>query len=535
MPRSQSLRNRNNRKNSGNEEQPADKNRASMRKTARFLRILPWLALPLTPVLLVLSYPKFEYNWLAWLALTPFAFFVLRAKKWKSLVSGSFLCGFLSYAGLLYWIYPTMRAGGVQSYFSVLGLVLLAALMSLDFIAVGAFGFFVRRVGNGIFPLLFASGWVCMEWLKISISQKAISFPWFILAYSQWQQPEFIQISSITGVYGLSWALCFSSALLAAIALRKEPFYKRIFGFLPAVLAAGGIWIFGMAMSSPEMASDKTIKVQAALLQPCINLYEKWDPARENEIRQKLGSMVSKLKHKDLVLWPENALPGWIDDPKYALWLDGMSKVYFSSHIVGSVSRGDGKRVAACLITPEGPGPDYHKRILVPFGEYVPFRNVLGKFIGTVAALGEFKPGSMKQSLMQLKGLKIAPTICYESIFPFLYSSDAERGADVFVNITNDGWYLDTSAPYQHLAALVFRAAETRRPILRAANNGISAVINSNGTITASKPLNEEGVLEASVDIPYGQPLSFYVKYGNVFAGLCLLFCLAFAVTLVFL
>ena len=105
----------------------------------------------------------------------------------------------------------------------------------------------------------------------------------------------------------------------------------------------------------------------------------------------------------------------------------------------------------------------------------------------------------------------------------------------MFVNITNDGWYLDTSAPYQHLAALTFRAAETRRPILRAANNGISAVINSRGVIEKSMPLNELGVLEASVEIPLDQPLSVYVQYGNIFVGLCFMLCLAFIVSLMFM
>lgn len=509
--------------------------RTAKRKAARFLRILPWLLLPLTPVLIVLSYPGFTFYWLAWIALAPFSVFILRAKTWKTLLTGSFLCGFLTYLGLLYWVYPTMRAGAVPVPFAALGLLLLAALMSLDFIFTGAFGYFVRRTGNGVFPVLFASAWAIMEWLKVTINQKAVAFPWFMLGYSQWSRPEFIQISSVTGVYGLSWAICFTGALLAVVCMRKEPFYKRIFGMFPAALLAGGLWAYGLYVISPETSPDRTVPLKVALLQPCINLYEKWDPARESEIKQKLGAMTGRLKRKDLVLWPENALPGWIDDPQYALWLDGIARVFGSSHIVGSVSRGDGKRVAACMITPEGAGPDYHKRVLVPFGEYVPMRGILGKFIGTVAALGEFRPGMMKQNFMPLKGLKVAPTICYESIFPFLYVSDAERGADMFVNITNDGWYLDTSAPYQHLAALVFRAAETRRPVLRAANNGISAVINRNGVIDVSMPLNEEGVLEASIEVPQKQPPSVYVRYGNFFVGLCALLCLAFAVSLIFM
>lgn len=512
-----------------------DNKNMKVRKNSIFFLIFPFFLMLLTPVFLTLSYPKFTYSWLAWIALAPFAYFVLKAKSWKSLLWGSFFCGFLSYMGLLYWVYPTMRAGAVPAPFAVLGLLLLCALMSLDFILIGSFGFFVRRTGTGVFPLLFASAWACMEWIKVSINLKAISFPWFILAYSQWQHPEFMQIASITGSYGLSWVLCFSGALLAASFIGRKPIYKKILGVIPAVIMAAGLFSYGKAAISPEGQDVKTVKIETAILQPCISLYDKWDNAKADSIKSTLSSMVASAHGKELVVWPENALPGWIDDPQYSLWLDGLSKVYKSSHIVGSVSRGDGKRVAAFLISPEGEVSDYHKRVLVPFGEYVPMRAVLGKFIGTVAMLGEFKPGMIKQRFMPFKGLKIAPTICYESIFPFLYFSDASRGADMFVNITNDGWYLDTSAPYQHLAALTFRAAETRRPILRAANNGISAVINSRGVIEKSMPLNELGVLEASVEIPLDQPLSVYVQYGNIFVGLCFMLCLAFIVSLMFM
>lgn len=509
---------------------------STAKKTAKFFRILPWLLLPLTPIFLTLSYPKFTYSWLAWIALAPFSYFVLKAKSRKQAFWGSFLCGFLSYLGLLYWVYPTMRAGEVPVPFAVLGLVLLCCLMSLDFIITGAFGFFVRRTGTGAFPLLFSSAWVSMEWIKIIINLKAISFPWFILAYSQWEHPEFMQISSIIGSYGLSWAICFTGTLLTTVILRKEAFYKKILGMFPAFILIGGLFIYGKAVISPEMQpQSKTVSLDVAILQPCISLYDKWNEAKEAAIAQKLTAMAAEAKGKDLVLWPENALPGWIDDPKYSLMTDALAKIYKSNHILGSVSRGDGKRVAAFLITPDGPGPDYHKRILVPFGEYVPMRSILGKYISTIAMLGEFKPGVMKQHFMQLKDLKIAPTICYESIFPFLYSSDADRGADIFVNLTNDGWYLETSAPYQHLAALTFRAVETRRPILRAANNGISAVINDRGVIEKYMPLNEEGTLNTKVQVPQEQPKSIYVQYGNLFTGLCLMLCLAFTVSLIFM
>lgn len=524
------------RKNKSQDSAKSGKNVKKSDNTAFFPRILPWILLPITPVLLTLSYPKFTYSWLAWLALAPFSYFLLKAGSWKSLITGSLLCGFLSYLGILYWIYPTMRAGAVPVPFAVLGIVLLCLIMSLDFVLTGSFCFFVRRTGPGAFPLLFASAWACMEWIKVCINLKAVSFPWFILAYSQWQQPEFMQIASIAGPYSLSWALAFAGALTASLFVRREPIARKLFSIVPALLLMGGLWIFGHGMMSYEMQpDDRPVEIHASLLQPCISLYDKWDAAKENYIRGKLYEMSEKSQDRDIVLWPENALPGWIDDPQYSMYMDAIAKKFRSNHIVGSVSRGDGKRVAAFLITPQGEEGDYHKRVLVPFGEYVPMRGFLGKYIGTIGMLGEFVPGNFRQNFMRIKGLNIAPTICYESIFPFLYSSDAERGADMFVNITNDGWYLDTSAPYQHLAALAFRAVETRRPILRAANNGISAYISSNGVIEKMLPLDQEGVLEVDMSVHSGQPPSVYARYGNFFAIFCLIICLAFAVSIVFM
>jgi apolipoprotein N-acyltransferase len=159
--------------------------------------------------------------------------------------------------------------------------------------------------------------------------------------------------------------------------------------------------------------------------------------------------------------------------------------------------------VAAFLLDGKGEiKASYNKRRLVPFGEYVPLRDFLGKYIKPVAALGEFEEGDMEQPLFELPGgIKLGAAVCYESIFPYLFSADVRAGAAVFFNITNDGWYLDTAAPHQHFIVNIFRAVETRRPVIRAANNGISAVIDPWGRVLAKKGLNERGVLAARVPL----------------------------------
>ena len=489
----------------------------------------------LTSVLLILSYPKFNYGWLAWLALAPLAYYLLSCRSMKAALAGGFGAGFLFYLGLLYWIYPTMRAGGVEPAVSALGLALLAALLSLEFMLMSAFGFRLKKAGPGAFPYVFAAGWALMEWAKVSVNLKGVWFPWFTLAYTQWEHTEIIQVVSVTGLYGLSWAVCFTGALAGATLYRRKKLFTAILSLAPAALVVGGLWVYGAGVLQKLQAHSGGIVLKIALLQPAIDLYEKWDPARAREIEARIEGLVKSAGKADLVVWPENALPGWIEDKRLGGWVARLAREGQAYNLVGSVSRGDGRRVAAFLINPAGvQEADYNKRVLVPFGEYVPLRGLLRKFIEPVAALGEFFPGAFSQQPMAIKGVKISAVICYESIFPFLFLADAARGGQLFVNITNDGWYLDTAAPYQHLLVNVFRAVETRRPVLRAANNGISAYIDPYGRILSRLELNATGVLNAAAEIDPAAPQSFYVLNGDIFIYGCIMLCAAFLLAVMF-
>ena len=272
-----------------------------------------------------------------------------------------------------------------------------------------------------------------------------------------------------------------------------------------------------------------------ALLQPAIDIYDKWDPEKAAAIRRKIETLLNDTGGAELVIWPENALTGWIDDPVYGKWLKTLS-VNGRYNLVGSVSRGDARHVSAFLVDPKGEiTASYDKRRLVPFGEYVPLRGLLGKFITPVAALGEFSEGARSQPLFETGGVKLGAAVCYESIFTYLFTADARAGAEAYFNITNDGWYLDTAAPYQHFIVNIFRAAETRRPVLRAANNGISAVIDPWGRVLAKKGLNESGVVTAKVAVYPGADLTFYTAHGEWFIYACLLVVAAFLLAVFFI
>jgi len=464
---------------------------------------IPLLLPALTSLLLILSYPKFNQGWLAWLALAPLTIALWRAGNIKQALMAGFIAGLSFYAGILYWIYPTMRAGGVNPAVSVFGLAALSFVMSAEFVSAAALGFYLKRIGPRAWPYLFAAGWALLEYGKVYLSLKAVWFPWFMLGYTQWAYIPFIQVVSVTGIYGLSAAVCFTGALAGTLFIPKERPWKKFLRFAPAALVPALLWGYGLRELGAASSVIPAGYLDAALLQPCINLYDKWDAGKAAGIRKELEDLLSGLKNAELIVWPENALPGWIDEPFYAGWLRTVSLKNKSYNIVGSVSRGDGRHVAAFLLDGKGEiKASYNKRRLVPFGEYVPLRDFLGKYIKPVAALGEFEEGDMEQPLFELPGgIKLGAAVCYESIFPYLFSADVRAGAAVFFNITNDGWYLDTAAPHQHFIVNIFRAVETRRPVIRAANNGISAVIDPWGRVLAKKGLNERGVLAARVPL----------------------------------
>jgi apolipoprotein N-acyltransferase len=493
------------------------------------LKKIPAAVFPLlTSLLLIFSYPKFDMGWLAWGALGPLSYFIHKVKSRKGAALGGLACGFFFYLGILYWIYPTMRAGGVGPGVSALGLGLLSLVLSLEFLLISLYGFLLKKAGLKAWPYVFALGWFALEYGKIYVSQKAVWFPWFMLGYTQWDHLALIQMVSVTGIYGLSAAVCFTGALAGAIAAANVRPVSRLLRFVPALLLVGGIWYFGRTelRRAESFAPEKTVRV--ALLQPSIDFYAKWDAAESDNIKATLAGLLGKAGGTELAVWPENALPCWIDEPDCEAWLKNVVAATGAEvSLAGSVSKGGGKHVSAFLLNSSGTiTASYDKRQLVPFGEYVPLRDWLGSFIRPVAALGEFDPGAARQKLFDIKGTKTGTAICYESIFPYLFADDALAGAGLFVNITNDGWYLDTAAPHQHFIANIFRAVETRRTVVRAANNGISGVIDPWGRVLARTALNERTVLEAQASI--SAELPFFPRRGHWFAWAALMAVSAF-------
>ncbi|MDD2773607.1 MAG: apolipoprotein N-acyltransferase [Elusimicrobiales bacterium] len=487
--------------------------------------------------LLALSWwPNAGCGFLAWTAFAPFGFAALRAATVKNAFLFGVYAGFLFYAITLYWIYPTCRAGDVAAPVSLAAWLALALVLSLEW---GLLALALKRLAvyGGFFPPLAAAALAALEYGKVSLCVHGVWFPWFLTGYTQWKYPAVIQIASVCGVYGVSFAVAFTGfALGYAVHLFRPGDYPRrrkaavVAAAAPLALLAGLVFYGHARLGS---AADSGPAVKIAVIQPNIDQYKKWNEDFVAEILAKIASLSGKIAAENpgtaAIVWPESALPGSIDDLRYARYVKAVAKQTGAWQIAGTVtSRGDKNYVSACAVSPSGAaGGVYDKRKLVPFGEFVPLRGFLGHFVSAVNKLGEFSPGERSQPPLAAGGLKFGMGICYETIFPWLWRGYPAAGANLLVNITNDGWYLDSAAPWQHFSAAVFRAVETGLPLVRAANTGISGWIDGFGRVRARTALNTEAALV--FDVPITPVRAVYSGAGDVFA---LLMCCAAALAL---
>lgn len=482
-----------------------------------------------TAWLVYASYPKISRHALAWFALAPFIWGVTKTKGFWSSFFYSWFTAVLFNAGIFYWIYYTcLHGGGLSQGLSAAAWLGLSALLGLQFALFGGSCYFLKKTGD-FFPLLAACGFVAWEWVHQTLAFYGLGFPWMMLGYTQWNAPQMLQIASFTGVYGVSFAVAFTGASLGwAFAVRGV---KN--GVVHMCLAAAvflSLYAYGhySLPSRSGRPGQPLLSLNAALIQPNIDQYKKWSPEFETEITDTLTEMGRSLEGEDVMLtvWPESAVPGSLTDETYLTLFEDIATRTDSYQFIGSNVEEDGKQyVGAYLMAPNRDELQSYRKIkLVPFGEYIPLENLVRAAFKNVAVLGElgvFTPGPRGQKPLDLSGVSVGGTICYESIYPQLWLSQNRQGAKFFVNVTNDAWFFDTAAPYQHLAVNVLRAVETGRPVLRAANTGFSAFIDPFGRIEKQSGLFTREILRSAVPLPVGEMRNFYTQWGDWFAWLC--------------
>lgn len=345
-------------------------------------------------------------------------------------------------------------------------------------------------------PWIGALVWVGLDQLHCVL---LTGFPWAFLAHTQSGNLPLLQLASLAGAGGITFLLVLFNSSVAQI--KNSPRNFAAVCFIVACTWGWGKHRLNMAGRMGE--STRSFKV--AILQGNIDQYAKWDTRYEASVRQKYEGLVLQASafKPDLIVWPESAIPGWYpNQKKYVEWVRRLATQSKTHHLIGAVTSRDGKDYnAAFLITPDGTAAaEYDKQHLVPFGEYIPFGGILKKWIPYLGQLGTFAAGE-RPVLFEVAGARLAPNICYEAIFPNLVRKSVLQGADIIVNITNDGWFLNTGAPEQHYVANIFRAVETGRPVIRAANTGISAVIDPHGREIVRSRLLTTGVFTATISL----------------------------------
>lgn len=475
-------------------------------------------------MLLALSFPKPGFSLLAWCAFVPLFMAIERATPRQAFRFG-FVAGIVAYSGIVYWLTIVMTSyGKLPQLFSVFMTLVMAAYLAI-YPAVTCM--LVRSLNPGpigaaaAFPIL----WTALEYLR---SFAFTGFPWASLGYSQYKTLPIIQISDITGVYGVTFLILLvnGTVLVSAGALARGGKIGRSLPLLLFTLTAlaGTIWYGFERLNTPE--TGQPLKI--ALVQGNISQDIKWDPAFQEQtvaIYERLTRSAAPYA-PDLVVWPESATPFFFQsEDAYAGRVRALARELKSPLLFGSPAMeregGEPRYLnSAFLLSPSGESIGRSDKIhLVPFGEYVPLKRLLPFVNKLVEGIGDFSPGRAALPLDTGK-VKVGALVCFEGIFPELSRAYVNAGAGLLVNISNDAWYKLSSAPYQHLSMTVFRAVENRVPLVRATNTGISAIIDSRGHFHGTTALFREAVLTGEVRPGVGG--TFYNRYGDLFARGCL-------------
>jgi apolipoprotein N-acyltransferase len=350
----------------------------------------------------------------------------------------------------------------------------------------------------------FAAGWILSEWLR---GWLFTGFPWLTLGSSQIDAP-LAGYAPLAGVYGVGLATAVTAAMLVAL-LRKRT-------RLPAVLTLCVLWAGGWLLDRVEWTRVRGDTLKVALVQGNIAQENKWVPENLKHTLTRYMTLTFELPPTDLVVWPETAIPAFYDQLQDSLIprLDAELRDTHTVLLTGiPVLDTATWRYYNSVMSLGAERRFYYKQHLVPFGEYLPLRWLLGNSLDALAVPNaDFSSGEPSQPLLEAAGYPVATSICYEVVF----AGEIRRAlpqAALLVNVSNDGWFGDSLAPHQHLEMARLRAKETGRPMLRATNTGITALIDHSGRVIARSSQFEEAVVTGSITPRQGA--TPYVLLGN--------------------
>jgi apolipoprotein N-acyltransferase len=484
-------------------------------------------------ILLVLCYPTIDLFFLAWIAFVPFLLSLYNKKPKEAFQAGLFF-GIPYFFGTQYWIYHSINHyGGIPFIISLVIVFLLCLYLSLY---------------TGLFALLFSMNfksfrlpapffapflWVALEFLR---SYAFTGFPWSSIGYTQYKFLSIIQIADITGIYGVSFLVVAVNDAIAEIFLIKRrvremplfPLSRTVIGLSLLLIFVSSAFIYGQWRIAQERPGTF---LRTSVIQGNIEQDRKWDPSYQDAVMQIYHELSLKAVSSSpaIIIWPETSAPFFFGtDKAYTEKLIDFQRKLDAYLIFGSVlvkEKGEKRDLlsnSALLLDKDGKVSYVYDKIhLVPFGEYVPLHKFFFFIDKLVVGIGDYIQGG-RYWVAETPFGGFATLICYEVIFPGLVRKFYLKGGDFIVNITNDAWFGKTTGPYQHFSMAVFRAVENRKPLIRAANTGISGFIDSNGRILSRTKIFQRTIL--TNDIKTDGTKSFYTKYGDLFSYLCIVF-----------
>ncbi len=499
------------------------------------------------------AYVQVFWPVMAWFTLAPLLVACNGQRPRRAALYG-LLWGLGLYLPGLYWFAPITVAG-------YLAMVLYCSAY------VAAFGALFAWLA-GRFPagrwLIAPAIWTVLEWIRAWMLS---GFPWLFLGHSQADFILLAQVADIGGVYLVSFVVVLVNAALAEclLAWQQGVWQQGTRRRLPLVVGTalgvlGACLIYGLIARAVYTPRDDARRLRVLLVQGNIDTPSRvrLPPAErrqrdietwKTQLRLTKQELEQELERNgrppDLIVWSETLLPGTINTNQY--WRTQVQKntdAFRTPLLAGANTeeRGPGGKVShnsACLFLPVVPGEEdapatqgrlagrYDKRHLVPFGEFVPWP--LKGYFNPLTHSG-YTPGKSiaARDMMTISGVRLGVNICYEDAFPGLNRRDVKAGAQLLLNLTNDAWYRGTSQLRQHLAIARFRAIETRRPLVRCTNSGVTAVITPTGALAATLPLEAVAAGTFSVAVPEparanGGNLSLYTRLGDVLPLVCLL------------
>lgn len=469
----------------------------------------------ISALLLICAFPQCDFWPLSWIGLVPLFIALDNKKPFKAFLT-AYAAGIVFFAGTLFWFIHVTLAG----------VIVIVLYLACYF---GAFGIgYVFLNQRSLWQKLFfiPSFWVCLEYLRGHLLS---GFGWVSLGHSQYQVLPLIQIADLTSFYGISFLVVMGNVIL------KEWFVKGRGALPPKAIFAPTLFVICLIFSvlgygyyqlqkKPSGASIKITIIQANIAQEL-----KWNPGAAPEIIKKYLTLTEEasLGHPDLIVWPETAFPGFIwESPELFENLKELTARVKIPLLLGVIRQiGEDYYNSALLISAEGVVvEEYDKMHLVPFGEYIPLRNIF-PFLTNIAPIGDFTAGKVYTLFKLPAPSNFSTLICFEDTVPELARESVRRGSNLLINLTNDAWFQDTKAPFMHMQAALFRAVENRTALIRATNTGVSCFIDPWGRVgpcvqnARGKRACVQGI--ATENVVINSQKTFYTKFGDVFTYFC--------------